>query len=79
MRFHATPDGDIPFTAAEEDEADAREAAYLADAPRRAALEAIAILEASITPRRLREAVLGVDNGWLAGVENQIALERAKL
>jgi hypothetical protein len=29
-------------------------------------------LEASITPRRIREAVLGIDNGWLAGVDAQI-------
>jgi len=35
-------------------------------------LRNIAILEASITPRRMREAVLGTDNGWLAATENTI-------
>lgn len=33
----------------------------------------IAELERQITPRRLREAVLGIDDGWLAGLEKQIS------
>lgn len=36
-------------------------------------------LEYSITQRRLREAILGVDNGWLADVESKIAALREKL
>lgn len=36
-------------------------------------------LEASITPRRLRDAILGTDEGWLAGVEAQIETLRAAL
>lgn len=39
----------------------------------------IATLEASITSRRLREAVLGVDGGWLAKVDGEIEILRAKL
>lgn len=42
-------------------------------------LSQIATLEASITPRRVREAVLGVDNGWLHGVNDQIAELRTQL
>lgn len=39
----------------------------------------IQTLEASITQRRLREALLGVDNGWLAGIDAQIVVLRASL
>jgi hypothetical protein len=39
----------------------------------------IAALEATITPRRTREAILGTDNGWLAGQEAAIAALRAQL
>jgi hypothetical protein len=42
-------------------------------------LNQIGGLEATVTPRRLREAVLGTDGGWLAGVNTQIAALRAKL
>jgi len=43
------------------------------------AAQKIAVLEASITPRRLREATLGTDNGWLADVDKQIKALRAGL
>lgn len=44
------------------------------------ALEAIAKLEETITPRRLRDAILtGEGAQWLSDVENEIAIERAKL
>lgn len=36
-------------------------------------------LEMSITPRRLREAMLGTDSGWLANVNSQIEGLRIKL
>lgn len=37
-------------------------------------------LETSITPRRLRDAILtGEGAQWLSDVENEIAIERAKL
>ena len=39
-RHHATPEGNVPFTAEEETERDAEEAAYLAGADDRAAAEA---------------------------------------
>lgn len=39
----------------------------------------IVALEAQVTPRRLREAVLGADAGWLAALEAQIASLRAQL
>ncbi len=42
-------------------------------------LSSIAALEAKITPRRQREAILGTDNGWLANVDAQIAALRAQL
>ena len=39
-RHHATPNGNVPFTAEEETERDAEEAAYLAGADDRAAADA---------------------------------------
>lgn len=36
-------------------------------------------LEAQVAPRRLREAVLGVDGGWLADIHQKIALLRIQL
>lgn len=39
----------------------------------------IAALEATITPRRTREAILGIDNGWLADVESHIQELRGQL
>jgi hypothetical protein len=42
-------------------------------------LAEIHTLEATITPRRLREALLGTDNGWLASIDAQIATLRAGL
>ena len=51
----------------------------LAEDVKRTALAEIARLEAQITPRRTREAILGTDNGWLATQESLIAIERNKL
>lgn len=42
-------------------------------------LAAITALEANVTQRRIREAVLGADDGWLANIDKQIAALRAKL
>ena len=39
----------------------------------------ITAFEATISERRKREAILGTDNGWLAGIEAQIAALRAQL
>ena len=51
------------------------------DAPKRARTSAqqIEAIEAAITPRRLREAVLGTDDGWLEAQEATIARLRAKI
>jgi hypothetical protein len=40
--------------------------------------EKIATLEATNTDRRIREAILGTDNGWLAKVNDEIAALRAQ-
>lgn len=56
-----------------------REATWAAGATHRAAMDEIARIEAQITNRRLRDAILGTDNGWLAAQEALIAIERAKL
>lgn len=42
-------------------------------------IEQIKILEAKQTPRRMREAALGVDGGWLSFLNTQIAALRALL
>lgn len=39
----------------------------------------IVALEATVTPRRLREAALGADGGWLKNLDDQIVALRAKL
>ena len=46
---------------------------------RNAILKAIADLEASVTPRRLREAVISGDKSFIEGVENQISTLRNSL
>lgn len=43
------------------------------------ALEQIARLEAAVTPRRLREAALGEDGGWLKSIDAEIAELRKQL
>lgn len=39
----------------------------------------ILALEATVTQRRVRDAILGTDGGWLANVEAQIAVLRGQL
>lgn len=39
----------------------------------------IVALESQQTPRRIREALLGTDNGWLADIESQIEALREQL
>lgn len=41
--------------------------------------EQIIALEAEVTPRRMREAALGSDDGWLLALDKKIAELRAKL
>lgn len=47
--------------------------------PNAETLNQIYLLESTITARRLREAVLGTDAGWLADVESQIEVLRGQL
>ncbi|WP_284076241.1 hypothetical protein [Herbaspirillum aquaticum] len=46
---------------------------------REAVLAQISALEATVTQRRLRDAILGTDSGWLKNIEAEIAVLRAKL
>jgi len=63
----------------EQTELQVRSDAWQAESVGRNALVEIAKLEAEITPRRLRDAILGNDNGWLTNQEALIAVERNKL
>ena len=67
------------LTPADEAAIQAKEAEYVASKVARDALNEIANLERAITPRRVREAILGVDAGWLSNQEAFIAAERSKL
>jgi hypothetical protein len=78
-RFHATAEGNIPFTAEEELEWDAQETAAAQELPKKEIKNMIASIESLITPRRQREAILGTDGGWLAQQEAAIAALRAQL
>ena len=70
----------VPYTAEEETARDAEEAAWAAGETVRNAQAEINHLEATVTPRRMREAVAGgAGADWLAAVETAIATERAKL
>lgn len=74
------PDGRKPLTDFQVIQREEEEAAFLAGEGQRNALAEIERLEAEVTNRRLREAVLtqaGAD--WLAAQEALIAAERAKL
>jgi hypothetical protein len=78
-RFHATAEGNIPFTAEEELEWDAQETTFAQELPKTEIKAKIAALETSITPRRQREAILSIDTTWLADVEIQIGQLRQQL
>ena len=79
-RHHMTSDGPIPFTAQEEADRDAVEKKWADGKVARDAKAEIRRLEATITLRRLRDA-LANDAGkkWVADVEALIATERGKL
>ena len=57
----------------------ARAAITVKEATNAPILAQIAALEDQVTQRRLREALLGADGGWLASVNMQIAGLRASL
>ncbi len=61
---------------------DQREAAFPGFAKAIASQEIkdqIIALEITVTPRRMREAITGTDNGWLNTLNNQIAVLRNEL
>ena len=57
----------------------ADEAAYLENKRVTKIKADIAEFEATITPRRVREAILGMDNGWLTDMDSMIQALRAQL
>jgi hypothetical protein len=78
-RYHTTPDGNVPFSQAEEDARDAEEAAWEADAVPRNAMAEIRRLET--VPRRIRESLiaLGTEDQVILDEDAAIATERGKL
>lgn len=71
---------DVPCTTEECAEIAAREVAWEAGRVAREALQQIAALEAQVTPRRVREAVLTPEGvTWLDNIETQIAVLRGAL
>ncbi len=68
---------EIPLTPEEISAAQA--AANSPEVIRERIMAQIYALEAQITPRRMREAILGTDGGWLAGIEANIEAIRAQL
>jgi len=77
--YHATAEGNVPFTEEEEIEWAAQVAAFENEQPKILIKSEIATLEATITPRRQREAILAIDTTWLADVEIQIGQLRQQL
>ena len=69
----------IPLSDEEISEYESRQVEWASGQQRRDALSQISALESTITARRRDEAILGVDNGWLANVRDQIAALRSQL
>jgi hypothetical protein len=69
----------VEMTADEEAARQAEIDAWEAGQPRRDILSQIAALETTQTDRRIREALAGTDNGWMAALNTQIAALRAQL
>jgi hypothetical protein len=76
---HATMEGKVLFTEEEEIEWAAAQALFALEQPKILIKSKIAALEATITPRRTREAILAIDTTWLADVELQIQELREQL
>lgn len=47
--------------------------------PNELILSEISDIEATVTARRIREAVLGIDNGWLEALNEQVVTLRGTL
>jgi len=69
----------VAFSEAEETARDAEEKAWADSKATRDIKKTIKELEAEVTPRRLREAILGTDSDWLKNKEAEITSERSKL
>ena len=67
------------LTQEEKDAQEARKVAWTVKKTHRDAMAEILRLENQISQRRMREAVLGIDNGWLARQDAKISTERSKL
>lgn len=52
---------------------------YVSAASKASIDQQIAALEAKMTPRRIREAANGTDNGWMKALDAQIAALRTQL
>ena len=78
-RYRQTKDGKIKFTPEQEAARDLEEQAWEDGKDKRLAKKKIRELEDAVTHRRLRDAVLGTDDGWLEAQEAKIATERGKL
>lgn len=70
----------MPWTLEEIEVRQAEEAAFEATRARRQIIDQISALEATMTPRRLREAARGQSGkAWLDNLDDQIAALRAQL
>ena len=78
-RVHLINGESVAFTAEEEAAQDAIDAAWAAGQAARDTMALINTLEGSVTPRRMREAALNLDGGWLESVNNQITVLRGQL
>ena len=78
-RYHATSEGRIKFTAAEETARDAEEKEWADGKVKRDAMEEIYRLESTVTPRRIRDMTTDDGAKWIDDVEKLIAVERGKL
>ena len=70
---------EVSLTEAEETARDAEEQAWADSAVVRNALTEIQKLEATVTPRRVREMTTVAGAKWVDDVEKLIAIERSKL
>jgi len=78
-RYRIEAGKQIAFSEAEETARDAEEKAWSDGKAERDIKRTIRTLEAEISPRRMREAILGTDSDWLKNKEAEIATERGKL
>ena len=69
----------VELTEAEQTTRNAEEATELVSRAGRLLKEQIIKIENQQTPRRIREAALGIDEGWLAALEVQIVTLREQL